>query len=129
VAVKTDLEVNMPLVVGDRVQLQQLVLNLSLNGLEAMDPVLDRPKELIVRSRRDSSETVLVEIRDCGVGLKNADRMFEAFFTTKENGMGMGLTISRSIVETHNGRLWAAYGEGPSTTFCFTLPVQRRTAP
>jgi PAS domain S-box-containing protein len=129
VAVNADLEENMPSVVGDRVQLQQLILNLLLNGLEAMDPVIDRPKELIVRSKRDSLETVLVEIRDCGVGLKNTDRVFDAFFTTKEHGMGMGLTVCRSIVEAHNGRLWAACGDGPGTTFCFTLPVQRSAVP
>jgi len=124
VAVKTDLN-DIPLVMGDRVQLQQLVLNLLLNGLEAMDhPVLDHPKELVVSSKRDSPGTVLVEIRDYGVGLQDSERIFEAFFTTKEKGMGIGLTICRSIVEEHNGRLWAASSEGPGTTFCFTLPVQ-----
>jgi PAS domain S-box-containing protein len=129
VDVKTDLN-DIPYVVGDRVQLQQLVLNLLLNGLEAMDhPVLDHPKELVVRSKRDSPETVLVEIRDYGVGLQDPEKIFEAFFTTKENGMGMGLAICRSIVKAHNGRLWAASGEGPGTTFCFTLPVQPNAAP
>ncbi|HLN00351.1 MAG TPA: PAS domain S-box protein [Bryobacteraceae bacterium] len=124
VAVKTELN-DIPLVMGDRVQLQQLVLNLLLNGLEAMDhPVLDHPKELVVSSKRDSPGTVLVEIRDYGVGLHDSERIFEAFFTTKEKGMGIGLTICRSIVEEHNGRLWAASSEGPGTTFCFTLPVQ-----
>ena len=129
VDVKTDLN-EIPYVVGDRVQLQQLVLNLLLNGLEAMDhSVVDHPKELVVRSKRGSPETVLVEIRDYGVGLQDPERIFEAFFTTKENGMGMGLAICRSIVEAHNGRLWAASGEGPGTTFCFTLPVQPSAAP
>lgn len=123
VAVETDLGKELPPVAGDRVQLQQLVLNLLLNGIEAMDPVLDRPRKLLVHSRRDSPETVLVEVRDCGVGLKDPDRVFEAFVTTKENGMGMGLAICRSIVEAHNGRLWAASGEGPGATFCFTLPL------
>jgi PAS domain S-box-containing protein len=124
VAVKTDLN-DIPLVMGDRVQLQQLVLNLLLNGLEAMDhPVLDHPKELVISSKRDSPGTVLVEIRDYGVGLPDSEGIFEAFFTTKEKGMGIGLTICRSIVEEHHGRLWAASSEGPGTTFCFTLPVQ-----
>jgi signal transduction histidine kinase len=124
VAVKTDLN-DIPLVMGDRVQLQQLVLNLLLNGLEAMDhPVLDHPKELVISSKRDSPGTVLVEIRDYGVGLPDSEGIFEAFFTTKEKGMGIGLTICRSIVEEHHGRLWAASNEGPGTTFCFTLPVQ-----
>jgi PAS domain S-box-containing protein len=127
VAVETDLGKDLPPVAGDRVQLQQLVLNLLLNGIEAMDPVLDRPRKLLVRSKRDSPETVLVEVRDCGVGLKDPDRVFEAFVTTKENGMGMGLAICRSIVEAHNGRLWAASGEGPGATFCFTLPFTLST--
>jgi signal transduction histidine kinase len=105
------------------VQLQQLILNLLLNGIEAMDPVMDRPKKLFIRSKRESTDTVLVEIRDCGVGLKDPDTVFEAFFTTKENGMGIGLAICRSIVEAHNGRLWATSGEGPGATFRFTLPL------
>ena len=124
VVVETDLGKDLAPVVGDRIQLQQLVLNLLLNGLEAMDPVLDRSKILFVRSKRDGLETVLVEIRDCGVGLKDTHKVFEAFVTTKENGMGMGLAICRSIVEAHNGRLWAASGEGPGATFCFALPLE-----
>jgi PAS domain S-box-containing protein len=124
VAVALDLEEDMPCVLGDRIQLQQLLLNLLLNGLEAIDPIPDRPKGLRIRSVRDSRETVLVEIRDTGVGLKDPDRVFEAFFTTKENGMGMGLAICRSIVEAHDGRLWAASSDGPGTTFCFRLPLQ-----
>jgi len=123
VTVETDLDKDVTPVAGDRVQLQQLTLNLLLNGIEAMDPVLDRPKKLFVRSRRRNPDSVLVEIRDCGVGLKDPDKVFEAFFTTKENGMGMGLTICRSIVEAHNGRLWAKSGEGVGTTFSFTLPL------
>jgi signal transduction histidine kinase len=123
VAVEMDLGNDLPLVVGDRVQLQQLVLNLLLNGIEAMDPVHDRPRKLFVRSKQESPETVLVEVRDYGVGLENPDKIFEAFVTTKENGMGMGLTICRSIVEAHNGRLWAASGDGPGATFCFALPL------
>jgi len=129
VAVKTDLN-DIPYVAGDRVQLQQLVLNLLLNGLEAMDhPGVEHPKELVVRSKRDSAETVLVEIRDYGVGLQDPERIFEAFYTTKENGMGMGLAICRSIIETHNGRLWAESGQGPGATLCFTLPVQPVATP
>jgi hypothetical protein len=123
VAVETDLEKDLPPVAGDRVQLQQLVLNLLLNGIEAMDPVLDRPRKLLVRSKRDGPETALIEIEDCGVGLKDPDRVFEAFVTTKKNGMGMGLAICRSIVEAHNGRLWVASEEGRGATFFFTLPL------
>jgi hypothetical protein len=129
VAVETDLGKDLPLVPGDRVQLQQLVRNLLLNGIEAMDPVHDRPKKLFVRSKQDSLETVLVEVRDYGVGLENPDRLFEAFVTTKENGMGMGLAICRSIVEAHNGRLWAASGNGLGATFCFALPLRLNDEP
>jgi hypothetical protein len=129
VAVETDLGKDLPLVPGDRVQLQQLVRNLLLNGIEAMDPVHDRPKKLCVRSKQDSLETVLVEVRDYGVGLENPDRLFEAFVTTKENGMGMGLAICRSIVEAHNGRLWAASGDGLGATFCFALPLRLNDEP
>src|ERR1019366_2593339 len=111
-------------VTGDRVQLQQLILNLLLNGIEAMDPLIDQPKRLFIRSKRESDDTVLVEIQDSGLGLKDPDAVFDAFFTTKENGMGMGLAICRSIVQAHNGRLWAASGESPGATFCFTLPLQ-----
>jgi hypothetical protein len=111
-------------VVADRVQLQQLVLNLLINGLDAMDEVADSPRKLCIRSRQDREDAALVEIRDWGVGLKEPDKIFEAFFTTKENGMGMGLTICRSIVEAHDGRLWASSAEGPGTIFRFTLPLK-----
>jgi PAS domain S-box-containing protein len=124
VIVETDLGQDLAPVTGDRVQLQQLILNLLLNGIEAMDPVIDRPKRLFIRSKRESDDTVLVEIRDSGMGLKDVDTVFDAFFTTKQNGMGMGLAICRSIVQAHNGRLWAASGEGSGATFYFTLPLQ-----
>jgi hypothetical protein len=124
VAVETDLGHDLAYVAGDRVQLQQLVFNLLLNAIEAMDPVVDRPKKLFIGSKQPSPETVLVEIQDCGGGMKDPDRIFEAFFTTKENGMGMGLAICRSIIDAHHGRLWAASGEVVGTTFSFTLPVR-----
>jgi signal transduction histidine kinase len=127
VAVEMDLESNLPPIVGDRVQLQQLLLNLLVNGIDAidaMDPILDRPRKLLIRSKKHRPDSVLVEIRDYGIGLANPDRIFEAFFTTKENGMGMGLAICRSIVEAHEGRLWASSEEVPGTTFSFTLPVK-----
>jgi len=128
VAVETDLGQGLAPVVGDRVQLQQLIFNLLLNGIEAMDPVVDRPRKLFVRSKQPSRETVLVEIQDSGVGLGDSEKVFEAFFTTKENGMGMGLAICRSIVDAHHGRLWAASGDGTGATFSFSLPVQERAA-
>jgi PAS domain S-box-containing protein len=124
VRLAVDLEPHLPPVLGDRVQLQQLMLNLLLNGLEAMDSVADRPKTLFVRSLRQGNEAALVEVRDTGVGLPDPDRIFEPFFTTKECGLGMGLSICRSIAEAHGGRLWAASGAGPGTTFCFALPLQ-----
>ena len=124
IIVETDLGADLAPVTGDRVQLQQLILNLLINGIEAMDTVVDRPRTLFIRSARETENAVLVEIRDSGVGLKDPDSVFEAFFTTKQNGMGMGLAICRSIVEAHNGRLWAASGAGTGATFCFTLPMR-----
>ncbi len=124
VIVETDLGRDLAPVAGDRVQLQQVVFNLLLNGIEAMDSVVDRPKKLFISSKRPGPETVLAEVRDSGTGLKDPDRIFEAFFTTKENGMGMGLAICRSIIDAHHGRLWAASGEGSGTTFSFSLPVR-----
>jgi len=123
VTVETDLGQDLTPVAGDRTQLQQVVFNLLLNGIEAMDSVVDRPKRLFICSKRPNPQTVLVEVRDSGTGLKDPDRVFEAFFTTKDNGMGMGLAICRSIIDAHHGRLWAASGEGSGTTFSLSLPV------
>jgi PAS domain S-box-containing protein len=128
VAVETDLRPDVAPVAGDRVQLQQVVFNLLLNGIEAMDSVVDRPKKLFICSKQPGPETVLVEVRDSGTGLKDPDRIFEAFFTTKDNGLGMGLAICRSIIDAHHGRLWAASGEGSGTAFFFSLPVQAAAA-
>ncbi|WP_158790321.1 PAS domain-containing protein [Granulicella sp. L60] len=124
VLVKTDLDPALSFALGDRVQLQQVVFNLLLNGIEAMDSVSDRPRELFVRSKEHDRRSILVEISDSGIGIESPEKVFEAFFTTKPNGMGMGLTICRSIIEAHNGRLWAMPGQHHGTTFCFTLPVQ-----
>jgi PAS domain S-box-containing protein len=128
VAVETDLGSDLALVPGDRVQLQQVVFNLLLNGIEAMESVVDHPKKLFICSKRPSPDTVLVEVQDSGPGLKDPERIFEAFFTTKENGMGMGLAICRSIIDAHHGRLWAASGEGSGATLSFSLPVQATAA-
>jgi PAS domain S-box-containing protein len=122
VAVETELEPDLPRIAGDRVQLQQLLLNLVVNGMEAMEEGEDRPKRLFIRSTQQASEGVLVEVRDCGPGLAEPEKAFEAFFTTKQNGLGMGLAICRSIVEAHNGRLWVESANGTGATFCFTLP-------
>jgi signal transduction histidine kinase len=118
------------MILGDRVQLQQVIINLIMNGIEAMQSVTDRPRELVIRSRQDETQQVLVSVADCGVGIsaENADRLFNAFFTTKSGGMGMGLSICRSIIETHNGRLWATANLPHGATFQFILPVDADTA-
>jgi len=114
----------LPLVLADRVQLQQVLLNLIMNGVEAMNAVTNRPHLLWVQSRVDESGDVLVAVRDSGTGLGiEADRVFTPFFTTKANGMGMGLPISRSLIEGHGGRLWATPNFPHGAVFSFTLPV------
>jgi PAS domain S-box-containing protein len=127
VSLRTDLEGALPWILGDRVQLQQVIINLVMNGIEAMQPVTDRPRELVIRSRRDETRQALVSVTDCGVGIsaENADRLFNAFFTTKSSGLGMGLSICRSIVEAHGGRLSACGNEGDGATFQFVLPVHQ----
>ena len=120
----------LPVVPADRVELQQVVINLVMNGIEAMQSVTDRPRELLIRSLRDETQQVLVSVTDCGVGIsaENADRLFNAFFSTKTIGMGMGLSICRSIIEAHGGRLWASANLPHGATFQFTLPVSANTA-
>ncbi len=114
----------LPLVLADRVQMQQVLLNLIMNGIEAMIPVTDQPRSLWVESRVDESGHILVAVRDSGTGLgSGADRIFTPFFTTKASGMGMGLSISRSLVENHGGRLWAMPNSPMGAVFSFTLPV------
>jgi signal transduction histidine kinase len=117
-------------ILGDRVQLQQVIINLVMNGIEAMQSVTERPRELTIRSRQDEAGQVLVSVTDCGVGIsaENANRLFNAFFTTKSSGMGMGLSICRSIVEAHGGRLSASGNDGPGATFQFALPVHQEDA-
>jgi PAS domain S-box-containing protein len=124
ISLRTELAPALGPVLGDRIQLQQVILNLVINGIEAMQPVTDRRRELVIRTRQDDAGKILVEIRDCGIGLAggNASRLFEAFFTTKSDGMGMGLSICRSIVESHGGRLSASGHAGPGATFQFVLP-------
>ncbi len=125
IVVRTQLDRTLPGVMGDRVQLQQVLLNLILNAIEAMSGVHDRPRELTIVSRADGSGAIVVEVRDSGIGLDpgRAERVFEAFYTTKAEGLGIGLSISRSIVEAHGGRLWAAPSEPHGAVFRFSLPV------
>ena len=109
---------------GDRIELQQVLLNLIMNGIEAMNEVTERPRVLWIRSRVEESGDVLVEVRDSGTGLgADADGLFTPFFTTKAKGMGMGLFISRSLVESHGGRLWASANSPHGAVFSFTLPA------
>jgi PAS domain S-box-containing protein len=126
VALRMDLAADVPPVLGDRVQLQQVILNLVMNGIEAMDTVTDRPREMVIRSCEHESGQLLVAVQDSGIGLdrQNLEKIFNTFYTTKPRGMGMGLKISRSIVENHGGRLWAVPNDdGPGATFQFTLHV------
>jgi PAS domain S-box-containing protein len=123
VALRMELAADVPPVLGDRVQLQQVILNLVMNGVEAMAAVADRRRELLICSRQHESDQVLVAVQDSGVGIdrQNLEKVFNTFYTTKSQGMGMGLAISRSIVEHHGGRLWAVPNDGPGATFQFTL--------
>jgi signal transduction histidine kinase len=110
--------------------LQQVIINLVMNGIEAMQSVTDRPRELVIRSHQDETQQVLISVTDCGVGIstENADRLFNPFFTTKSSGMGMGLSICRSIIEVHGGRLWATANLPHGATFQFTVPANAGTA-
>jgi PAS domain S-box-containing protein len=130
VALRTELALTLPMILGDRVQLQQVIINLAMNGMEAMQSATDRPRELVIRSHLDEAQHVLVSVTDYGLGIaaENADRLFDAFFTTKSSGMGMGLSICRSIIEAHDGLLWATANEPHGATFQFTLPINANTA-
>jgi PAS domain S-box-containing protein len=127
VALRTELAANLPSVMSDRVQLQQVVLNLILNGIEAMSTVQDHPRELVIRTQRgEDDDEICVAVQDSGIGLdpRSRERIFDPFHTTKPGGLGLGLSISRSIVESHGGRLWAVSNDGPGATFQFTLLKQ-----
>ncbi len=125
ITVRMELAADLPRIMGDRVQLQQVLMNLIVNSIDAMKEV-DGAPELAVKSQRTEKEEVLVSVSDTGVGLppQHADQIFNAFFTTKPHGTGMGLRISRSIVESHGGRLWAADNSPHGANFCFTLPTK-----
>jgi signal transduction histidine kinase len=124
ISVRTDLAPGLSQIVGDRVQLQQVVMNLIVNSIEAMKDVTGM-REMIVRARQSENEQILVSISDTGVGIppQLVEQIFDPFFTTKAHGTGMGLRISRSIIESHGGRLWAVTPSGRGATFQFTLPA------
>jgi PAS domain S-box-containing protein len=129
VSLRTEFAPALPTIMGDRVQLQQVIINLVMNGIEAMQPITEGPRELVIRSGQDT-QYVRVSVTDCGIGIsaENANRLFNAFFTTKSSGLGMGLSICRSIVEAHGGRLSACPNEGPGATFQFVLPPHQEDA-
>jgi len=115
---------DLPFITGDRVQLQQVILNLLRNGSDAMSTVEDRPRQLVIRTERDEGDRVRLTVQDAGIGFdpQAADRLFDAFYTTKGDGMGIGLSVSRSIIERHQGRLWATLNDGPGVAFSFSIP-------
>jgi PAS domain S-box-containing protein len=128
VILQSDLAADLPSVLGDRVQIQQVILNLIRNGSDAMSIVYDRPRELLIKTEYDEGGARL-SVKDSGVGIDSEieKRLFEAFYTTKSDGMGIGLSVSRSIVERHQGRLWAIRNEGPGATFLFSIPCSTNT--
>jgi PAS domain S-box-containing protein len=126
VILRPELAHDLPLVTGDRVQLQQVILNLLRNASDAMSTIDDRPRDLLIRTEPDDNDRVRLSVRDVGIGFEPqaADKLFEAFYTTKNEGMGVGLSVSRSIIEHHHGRLWALANNGPGVTFSFSIPCR-----
>jgi signal transduction histidine kinase len=127
VILRQELIDDLPSVLGDRVELQQVIMNLLRNGSEAMTSVDDRPRELVIRTEPEGKDRVRLSVKDTGVGFdpQLADKLFEGFYTTKRDGMGIGLSVSRSIIESHHGRLWAAPNDGPGATFAFSIPYAK----
>jgi len=131
VVLQPELAEDLPAITGDRVQLQQVILNLLRNASDAMADVHDRPRQLLIRTEREDGDRVRVSVRDAGVGVdpQNMDKLLDAFYTTKTDGMGIGLSISRSIIERHHGRLWAEANDGPGATFLFSIPSGPASVP
>jgi C4-dicarboxylate-specific signal transduction histidine kinase len=125
VSLRTELASALPSVLGDRIQLQQVLINLLINGVEATAPITDRLREILIRSQRHEAGQVLVAVRDSGIGIDTAtaEQLFSAFFTTKPSGMGMGLSICRSIIRAHGGRLWVSPNPDHGAAFQFTVPT------
>jgi C4-dicarboxylate-specific signal transduction histidine kinase len=126
VVLQSEFADDLPKVTGDRVQLQQVILNLVRNASDAMMNVDDRPRQLLVRTERENRDRVRVMVRDSGIGVdrQTMDKLFDAFYTTKSGGMGIGLSVSQSIVERHQGRLWAEQNDGPGATFSCSIPLE-----
>ncbi|MGD0474726.1 MAG: PAS domain-containing protein [Candidatus Velthaea sp.] len=126
VVLRDELATEIPRVMGDRVQLQQVVLNLLLNASDAMSRIHDRPRQIVIKTQPDEGDRVRLTVQDAGVGIEPeaANKLFEAFYTTKEGGMGIGLSVSRSIIESHRGRIWASANDGPGASFSFSIPCR-----
>jgi C4-dicarboxylate-specific signal transduction histidine kinase len=129
VIVRTELADDLQRVTADRVQLQQVILNLLRNAVDAMATVEDRPRDLLIRTERQEGDWARLSVKDAGVGFdpQTTAKLFQAFYSTKNNGMGVGLSVSRSIIENHQGRLWAVLNDGPGATFSFSVPCQTHT--
>jgi C4-dicarboxylate-specific signal transduction histidine kinase len=124
VVIQSELADNLPTITGDRIQLQQVILNLLRNASDSMVGVHDRPRQVLIRTDQEDGDRVRVTVKDNGAGFdrESSDKLFDAFYTTKSDGMGIGLSVSRSIVEKHHGRLWAEPNDGPGATFSFSIP-------
>ena len=127
VILQSDLASHLPMITGDRIQLQQVILNLLRNGVDAMVDVHERPRLLLIKTVQEDGNRVQLSVRDAGMGLgpQSLESVFDAFYTTKSSGMGIGLFVSRSIVESHHGRLWAEPNDGPGAMFSFSIPIQK----
>ena len=130
VSLQLDFPQVVPTAIGDRIQLQQVIMNLLINGIQAMAAVSDRPRQLVVQAREHEAGQIIVSVTDTGVGFPEDEetRLFQSFYTTKNEGMGMGLSISRSIIEAHGGRIWASRNPDAGVTFQFTLPIMENPA-
>jgi PAS domain S-box-containing protein len=131
IILQSELTDDLPTITGDRIQLQQVILNLLRNASDAMVDIHDRPRQLLIRTEREDGDRVRVTVRDAGVGVdrQNMDKLFNPFYTTKSGGMGIGLSVSRSIVERHQGRLWTEPNDGPGATFSFSIPCGPESVP
>jgi signal transduction histidine kinase len=131
ISLRRELASGLPPVLGDQVQLEQVLINLVINAIQAMATVMDRPRELLIRSGMQEPDQLVVAVRDSGIGIapEKLSQVFDTFFTTKADGMGMGLSICRSIIEAHGGQVWASSNDGPGVTFQFTLPSIQPSSP